>query len=80
MKKHLTKNRLRMISICLIAVLLITGIFRVMPEHTVIPDNPLITEVASLSADISMQSGASSTQESTDEVTGNESEEPEEEK
>lgn len=43
------------------------------------PENPLITEVASLSADISMQSGASSDSQATEEVTGNESSDSENE-
>ena len=42
-----------------------------------IPENPLITEVASLSADISMQSGASLDSQASNEVTGIENEEPE---
>ena len=54
----------------MIVILFMFGIFHALPEHTVEPDNPLITEVASLSADISMQSGASSDSQATEEVSG----------
>lgn len=79
MKKFRHKNRIRFIAVLMILVLFVVGISWVLPNNTVEPENPIITEVASLSADISMQSGASSDSQSTEEVTGTESQDSENE-
>ena len=79
MKKMKQKNTIRTVAVLLILVLFAAGISWALPGHHVEPENPLITEVASLSADISMQSGASADSQAAEEETGNESSDAENE-
>ena len=64
------KKLIRGISFILILTLFLAGIVWAVPNHTVEPDNPLVTKADDLRVDISMQGGASLDSESTEEIAG----------